>query len=127
MKRDPIQANVLATKLIPNVSPGMAKELNLKPEQRSLALITADCDDVTYTALDEATPLARVVQWMRKRQLPFAVECLCDGAGHRRDRANAVAGKIRAVRRVDADQEGCHLQTLVFPKRKRAGAYCQPA
>ena len=60
MKRDPIQANVLATKLIPNVSPGMAKELNLKPEQRSLALITADCDDVTYTALDEATKKADV-------------------------------------------------------------------
>ena len=25
MKRDPIQANVLATKLIPNVSPGMER------------------------------------------------------------------------------------------------------
>ena len=55
MKRDPLKASVLATKLIPNVSPGMAKELNLTPEQRSLALLTADCDDVTYTALDEAT------------------------------------------------------------------------
>ena len=50
MKRDPLKASVLATKLIPNVSPGMAKELNLTPEQRSLALLTADCDDVTYTA-----------------------------------------------------------------------------
>ena len=58
MKRDPLKASVLATKLIPNVSPGMAKELNLTPEQRSLALLTADCDDVTYTALDEATKKA---------------------------------------------------------------------
>ena len=60
MKRDPIKATVLATKIIPNVNAGMAKELGLTPDQRSLALITADCDDVTYTALDEATKKADV-------------------------------------------------------------------
>ncbi|MDF2513584.1 MAG: microcompartment protein EutL [Herbinix sp.] len=60
MKRDPIRASVLATKIIPNVSPEMAKELKLAPDQKSLALITADCDDVTYTALDEATKKAVV-------------------------------------------------------------------
>ena len=58
MKRDPLQANVLATRLIPNVSADLAKQLNLRPDQKSLALITADCDDVTYTALDEATKKA---------------------------------------------------------------------
>ena len=58
MKRDPLPAKVLATRLIPNVSADMAKQLNLKPEHKSLALITADCDDVTYTALDEATKKA---------------------------------------------------------------------
>ena len=58
MKRDPLPAHVLATRLIPNVSADMAKHLNLKPEHKSLALITADCDDVTYTALDEATKKA---------------------------------------------------------------------
>ena len=55
MKRDPLKASVLATKIIPNVSPDLAKELNLGPDMKSLALITADSDDVTYTALDEAT------------------------------------------------------------------------
>ncbi len=60
MKRDPIRAAVLSTKLIPNVDPDLAKELNLTPEQRSLGLITSDCDDVTYTALDEATKKADV-------------------------------------------------------------------
>ena len=60
MKRDPIKADVLATKIIPNVSPDLAKELNLTPDQRSLALITANSDDVTYTALDEATKKADV-------------------------------------------------------------------
>lgn len=60
MKRDPIKADVLATKIIPNVSPDLAASLNLTPDQRSLALITATCDDVTYTALDEATKKADV-------------------------------------------------------------------
>ena len=58
MKRDPICAKVLATRLIPNVSPDLAKQLELRPDQKSLALISADIDDVTYTALDEATKKA---------------------------------------------------------------------
>lgn len=60
MKRDPLRASVLATKIIPNISPEMAKELKLGPDQKSVALITSDCDDVTYTALDEATKKAAV-------------------------------------------------------------------
>ncbi|MCE5201746.1 MAG: ethanolamine utilization microcompartment protein EutL [Synergistaceae bacterium] len=60
MKRDPLPAKVLATKIIPNVDHDLAKSLGLKPEQKSIALLTADCDDVTYTALDEATKAADV-------------------------------------------------------------------
>ncbi|MGL5972584.1 MAG: ethanolamine utilization microcompartment protein EutL [Oscillospiraceae bacterium] len=60
MKRDPIKATVLAVKLIPNVDITLAKELNLSPEYKSLAILTGDCDDVTYTALDEATKAADV-------------------------------------------------------------------
>ena len=51
MKRDPLKASVLATKIIPNVSPDLAKELNLGPDMKSLALITADSDDVTTQRL----------------------------------------------------------------------------
>ena len=58
MNRDPLPAHVLATRLIPNVSPELAKQLSLTPDQKSLALITVDCDDVTYTSLDEATKKA---------------------------------------------------------------------
>ena len=58
MNRDPVRATVLATKIIPNVAPDMAKELGLQPGEKSRALVTADCDDVTYTALDEATKKA---------------------------------------------------------------------
>ena len=55
MKRDPLPAKVLATRLIPNVSADMAKQFNLTPDQKSLALITADSDDDTYNALHDAT------------------------------------------------------------------------
>lgn len=60
MKGDILETKVLSTRIIPNVSPLMAEKLNLRPDQKSLALITTDCDDVTYTALDEATKKADV-------------------------------------------------------------------
>ena len=47
-------------KIIPNVNPEMAASLGLRPDQRSVGLVTADSDDVTYTALDEATKKADV-------------------------------------------------------------------
>ena len=34
MKRDPLKASVLATKIIPNVSPDLAKALNLFFQKR---------------------------------------------------------------------------------------------
>ena len=60
MKGDRLKANVLAVRLIPNVDNDMAKELGLPNEHRSIGILTADCDDVTYTALDEATKKAVV-------------------------------------------------------------------
>lgn len=60
MKGDSLKAKVLAARVIPNVSPELAKQLSLSEEQKSVALLTSDCDDVTYTALDEATKKADV-------------------------------------------------------------------
>ncbi|ACZ18312.1 ethanolamine utilization microcompartment protein EutL [Thermanaerovibrio acidaminovorans] len=60
MKGDPLKARLLSVKIIPNVNPDMAKALGLRPDQRSLGMVTADSDDVTYTALDEATKKADV-------------------------------------------------------------------
>lgn len=60
MKDDQIQSNVLSTRLIPNVDEDLSKSLNLSSDVKSLGLITADCDDVTYVALDEATKAADV-------------------------------------------------------------------
>ncbi len=60
MKLDPIRAEVLCAKIIPNVNGEIAAELGLKPGQRSLGLLTATIDDVAYTAVDEATKKAEV-------------------------------------------------------------------
>lgn len=61
MINDALRASVLSVKLIPNVDAKMAEELNLPNGYRSIGIITADSDDVTYTALDEATKMAEVV------------------------------------------------------------------
>ncbi|MBU5483167.1 ethanolamine utilization microcompartment protein EutL [Clostridium sp. MSJ-11] len=60
MKNEAIRATVLSVKVISNVSPDLAEKFELKSRHKSLGLITADIDDVTYTALDEATKAADV-------------------------------------------------------------------
>lgn len=57
---EPIKAQVLAVRLIPNVAPDLSESLGLKPWQRSIAMVTASIDDSTYVALDEATKKAEV-------------------------------------------------------------------
>lgn len=57
---DPIRARILSMKMIPNADEGLIKALKLGPDQTSLGLVTADIDDVSYTALDEATKKAQV-------------------------------------------------------------------
>ena len=86
MKRDTLKANVLAAKIIPNASPEMLKDLDIPADYKSLALITADSDDVTYTALDEATKKADVV-------VVYAKSCYAGAAN-----ANtALAGEIIGI------------------------------
>ena len=60
MKNDKLRPNVLGVRAISNISPGLADKLNLESRHKSLGIITADIDDVTYTALDEATKDADV-------------------------------------------------------------------
>ena len=57
---DPIYATPLAVRMIPNVDSNFAENLKLKPEQKSIGLITADNDDATYVSIDEATKMADV-------------------------------------------------------------------
>ena len=60
MKHDKIKTTVLSVKLIPNADPMLREALNLQEDERSLGLLTTDCDDVSYAALDEATKKAEV-------------------------------------------------------------------
>ncbi len=57
---DPIIPKILAIRIIPNVDRGFAEQLQLRPEQRSLGLITCNLDDSLYAALDEGTKMADV-------------------------------------------------------------------
>lgn len=60
MTGDLLQCNILATRTIANVSETLAQRLELPEGHRSIGIITADSDDVTYCALDEATKAAAV-------------------------------------------------------------------
>jgi len=60
MINSPLKSKVLSMKIIPNVNADLIKELNLQAGHRSIGLFTTDCDDVAYTALDEATKKADV-------------------------------------------------------------------
>ena len=55
-----IPVQVLALQLIPNLHEGLAKSLGIDPRHRAIGLISTDCDDATYIALDEATKVANV-------------------------------------------------------------------
>ena len=54
MKNDPIRTKVLSIRLIPNADRFLLKAMQVQEGHRSLGLITTDCDDVSYAALDEA-------------------------------------------------------------------------
>ena len=60
MRSDPIRTKVLSVRIIPNADPMLLASLQAQEGHRSLGLITTDCDDVSYAALDEATKKARV-------------------------------------------------------------------
>ena len=60
MTNSPLKSNVLSMKIIPNLTEDLVKELKLPQGHRSIGLFTTDCDDVAYTALDEATKKADV-------------------------------------------------------------------
>lgn len=60
MINSPLKSNVLSMKIIPNLNEDLIKELELPAGHRSIGLFTTDCDDVAYTALDEATKKADV-------------------------------------------------------------------
>ena len=57
---DPIPTKILSLRILPNADSMLLERLQVPPGHRSLGLFTADCDDVSYAALDEATKKAMV-------------------------------------------------------------------
>ena len=60
MTGDLQRVTILASHTIANVSDTLAKKLGLPRKYRSVGILTTDCDDATYCALDEATKAAAV-------------------------------------------------------------------
>lgn len=60
MTGDRIPTTILSIQEIPNGDPALLERLSAPAGHRSLGLITTDCDDVSYAALDEATKKAEV-------------------------------------------------------------------
>ena len=55
-----IETKVLAVRYLANASPNLCKQLGIPKECPSLGILTTDCDDATYIALDAATKAADV-------------------------------------------------------------------
>ena len=55
-----IPVKVLAVRYLPNASPALCDALGAPAGYPALGLLTTDCDDATYIALDEATKAAQV-------------------------------------------------------------------
>lgn len=55
-----IPVNVLAVRYLANASPALCQALGVPKGYPSLAMLTTDCDDATYIALDAATKAADV-------------------------------------------------------------------
>lgn len=60
MKGDRLQTTVLSVQILANADRALLEKLEVPQGHRSLGIITTDCDDVSYTALDEATKKAAV-------------------------------------------------------------------
>lgn len=60
MKGDRIPVNILAAQTIANVSDTLRRKLGGLVRHSAIALLSTDCDDATYIALDEATKRANV-------------------------------------------------------------------
>ncbi|MBE6933540.1 MAG: ethanolamine utilization microcompartment protein EutL [Ruminococcaceae bacterium] len=55
-----IPVNILAIRYLPGADPGLSQALGAPAGHPSLGLLTTDCDDATYIALDAATKAADV-------------------------------------------------------------------
>lgn len=56
----PVATSILGICILPGADEALLRQLNVREGDKSLGIFTTDCDDVSYTALDEATKKANV-------------------------------------------------------------------
>ena len=60
MKGEPIPVRVLSVRTIPQAAEALKESLGLTKKERSIGILTTDCDDASYVAIDAATKMAAV-------------------------------------------------------------------
>lgn len=70
MKGDKITAKLLSVQEIPKADKDMIKALSVPEGYISLGIVTADIDDVAYTAIDEATKKQMLSLFMLNQCMP---------------------------------------------------------
>lgn len=60
MKGQPIPVKVLSVRMIPQAAEALKHALGLRDDERSLGILTTDCDDASYVAIDAATKASAV-------------------------------------------------------------------
>ena len=96
MTGSPIKSQILSMRCISRLSHDLARQLGLPPGHHSIGLFTADCDDVAYTALDEATKRAQV-------QVVYARSCYAGAA----NASTRLAGEVIGVLSGPTPEEVC--------------------
>lgn len=128
-----IPVKILAVRFIPNADPALCRALNIPEELPALGLISTDCDDATYIALDEATKAAPVLTAYARSlyagaanaSTPYAGEVIGILAGPSPSevksgmRAAEAALEILGFRATDTDPEVPYLAHVV----SRTGSY----
>ena len=76
-----IPVKVLSVRYLANASPALCQALGAPKGYPALAMLTTDCDDATYIALDEATKAADVQVAYGRRMYAGAVNAATPNAG----------------------------------------------
>ena len=90
-----IPVKVLAVRYLANAAPELRRGLGAPKGYASLGLLTTDCDDATYIALDQATKAAEVEVCFARSFYAGAANAPCRGGHRHPGRGNPRSGPQR--------------------------------
>lgn len=113
MLGDKLKTTILSARVIPNADRLLLERLHAPEGHRSLGLLTSDCDDVSYAALDEATKRARV-------SVTYARSMYAGAA----NASTALAGEFLGILSAENPAELCSgLEAAIDFAEQKAGFY----